>query len=159
MPAARHRRAIAVAITMTSTAPLLAATPTSVTRQAFIATMDQEYAKLDTNRDGVVTQAEVEQNQRRLIVQSATRQAQLEFAVLDSDHDGRISQAEWLKARVIANPPVNSTALMQRLDRNGDGKVTLVEYRALTLANFDRLDTNLDGVVSEAEQRADGKGR
>ncbi|MEO6248166.1 MAG: hypothetical protein ABIO85_06235 [Sphingomicrobium sp.] len=133
--------------------------PPPISRQAFIATMDGEYARLDINNDGVVTQTELEQNQRGLVIQAATRRALQEFAALDADHNGQVSQAEWLKARVAANPAVNAATVMKRLDRNGDGKVSLVEYRALTLANFDRLDTDLDGFVSAAEQRAGAKPR
>ncbi len=43
---------------------------------------------------------------------------------------------------------------MSRLDRNGDQRVTLVEYRAATQASFDQLDTDLDGVVTTAEMQA-----
>jgi hypothetical protein len=43
---------------------------------------------------------------------------------------------------------------MKQLDRNSDGKITQDEYRALPLANFDRIDTNKDGTINEAERNA-----
>jgi hypothetical protein len=43
---------------------------------------------------------------------------------------------------------------MQRFDPNRDQAITLIEYRAATLANFDALDADHDGVVTQAEMRA-----
>ena len=48
---------------------------------------------------------------------------------------------------------------MNRLDLNRDQKITLIENRTATLANFDKLDTDKDGVVSVAEMRAGGIGK
>ena len=45
---------------------------------------------------------------------------------------------------------------MEGWDANRDGSVTLVEYRAGKLVNFDRMDTDKDGIVSAAEMRAAG---
>ena len=41
--------------------------------------------------------------------------------------------------------------LMGRFDPNRDQTVTLIEWRAATLANFDKLDVDHDGVVTPAE--------
>jgi Ca2+-binding EF-hand superfamily protein len=46
--------------------------------------------------------------------------------------------------------------MLQRFDSNHDGVISLVEYRAGTLANFDKLDTDKDGVVTPAEMKAGG---
>ena len=48
---------------------------------------------------------------------------------------------------------------MLRLDADRDGRVTLVEYRTLTLARFDQLDGDKDGRLSPAEQSAATAGR
>ena len=37
-----------------------------------------------------------------------------------------------------------------------DGVISQVEFRAGTLANFDRLDANKDGIVDAAEMKAGG---
>ena len=44
--------------------------------------------------------------------------------------------------------------VLQRLDANKDGKITLQEFGAPTIAIFDRLDTNKDGTVSDQEINA-----
>ncbi len=46
-----------------------------------------------------------------------------------------------------------------RFDTSKDGKVSLIEHRTATLANFDRLDTDKDGVVTGAEMKAGGVAR
>jgi Ca2+-binding EF-hand superfamily protein len=46
--------------------------------------------------------------------------------------------------------------MIARFDGNHDGSISLVEYRAGTLANFDRLDADKDGVVTAAEMRTGG---
>lgn len=134
------------------------ATAAPLTRSAFIATMDAEYAKLDANHDGVVTKPELQAQQARIASAAAALRAQRVFAQIDTDHNGQISLAEFTKAtaRMV---PVDATAVMNRLDTNHDQKVTLVEYRILTLANFDRLDLDRDGVLTPAEQRAGGLGK
>jgi hypothetical protein len=44
--------------------------------------------------------------------------------------------------------------MMTRFDGNRDQVITMVEYRAATLANVDRLDTDKDGVRTGAEINA-----
>ena len=44
--------------------------------------------------------------------------------------------------------------MLRQMDSNKDGKVAETEYRAVPLANFDRLDTNKDGTISAEEQAA-----
>jgi hypothetical protein len=53
-------------------------------------------------------------------------------------------------------PLANGQAVLARMDGNRDGQVSLVEYRAATLANFDRLDTDRDGTVTPTEMKAGG---
>ena len=127
-----------------------------LTRAAFIATMDGEYRKLDANRDGVVTRAEVEQKLRRDALDLAARRARLLFARIDTDRNGQISPDEFVKANSVQLKPIDASATMARLDANRDQKVSLVEYRILTTAGFDRLDGDRDGILTAAEQRAGG---
>ena len=59
----------------------------------------------------------------------------------------------------LANPqtvPVNAAPLMQQFDANGDGTITLVEYRVATQGNFDRIDADRDGTITPLEMRAAG---
>jgi Ca2+-binding EF-hand superfamily protein len=44
--------------------------------------------------------------------------------------------------------------MLQSLDTNHDGKVSLEEFRAPQVALFNRIDTNHDGVVTPQEYQA-----
>lgn len=144
-------------------APALAQTAPAappLSRATFLATMDAEYRRIDTNNDGGATRAEVAANQQRIVAASAQARIAAAFASIDKDRNGQISPAEFTAANGGGKlPAVDPTGVMSRLDGNRDGKVTLVEYRTLTLANFDRLDTDKDGILSPAEQRAGGFAR
>lgn len=133
-----------------ATAPS-SASAAPLSRTAFIAAMDAEYRKLDGNKDGVVTRLEVEAQQQRLVTATASQRARQAFARMDADRDGQLSADEFVRANV-APVKADATAVMNRLDANRDQKVTLVEYRTLTLGNFDRLDSDKDGVISSAER-------
>lgn len=124
-----------------------------LTRAVFIATMDAEYRRIDGNRDQIVTKSEIEANQRARRVAAAAQRARAVFGQIDTDRNGQISVDEFVKAN--ATPQTSDgSAIMGRLDTNRDQKVTLVEYRILTLGNFDRIDTDRDGVLTAGEQRA-----
>ncbi len=135
-------------------APAAQAQP--LARASFIATMDAEFRKMDANRDGIASHAELEAHQHRHAVQAVEERARATFAGIDADRNGQISMSEFLRA--TARPPKkpNVAGVMTRLDSNRDQKVTVVEYRTLTLATFDGLDADKDGIVSAAEQRAGG---
>lgn len=125
-------------------------------RSEFIAKMDSEFAAIDTNRDKVVSKAELEAQQQRIAIEAATRQAQAQFARIDADRNGQVSIAEFVRATVGTVGKVDGTQAMARLDTNADQKVTPIEHRILTLSNFDRLDADRDGVLTVVEQRAGG---
>ncbi|MBA2771819.1 MAG: EF-hand domain-containing protein [Sphingomonas sp.] len=125
-------------------------------RATFIATMDEEFRKMDSNRDGLASRGELEAHQHSHAVRALEDRARATFAGIDADRNGQISMTEFLRATARpANRP-DVTGTMARLDANRDQKVTLVEYRTLTLTTFDRLDADKDGVVSPAEQRSGG---
>lgn len=132
-----------------------AAQPEPLARSTFIATMDAEYRKLDSNKDGFVTLAELQTQQRALAAASAAQSARQAFAKIDQDRNGQLSEDEFVRASV-GQAKVDVAPMMARLDANRDQRVTLVEYRTLTLANFDRLDADKDGIISAAEQRGSG---
>lgn len=142
---------------LAQTAKPAASGPSPISRATYIATMDAEYKKLDTNNDGVVTRLELEASRQRADAASRAEQARTLFVKFDTDRNGQLSLNEFIYA-TSGGPQARAdvSPIMARLDGNRDQKVTLVEYRTVTLTGFDRMDTDKDGVVSVAEMRAGG---
>lgn len=139
------------------TAPVSAPAPAvePIPRATFLANMNADFSKMDTNRDGKIVKAEIEASQQAKAMQEILERNRATFDQLDSDHNGQLSPAEFAQFHA-APPPPNGTPMLQHFDTNKDGAITQVEFRAGTLANFDRLDTDKDGIVSAAEMRAGG---
>jgi Ca2+-binding EF-hand superfamily protein len=96
------------------------------TRATAAAKFRTEFAASDTNKDGVLTRAEVA---ARIGQMGAGR------GKLDPVHAKRLTDL-WV----------------DRADRNKDGKVTQAEAQALLTATFDRYDANRDGKVGASER-------
>ena len=128
--------------------------PASLPRARFIADMDGQFRKMDADKDGQLTRLEIEQFQKAIIVAAAQARNRQLFAALDTDKNGQISPTEFV--RVPMNTPAANPLQILGFDSGRDGKVSLLEHRTATLANFDRLDTDKDGNVSLAEGRAGG---
>jgi Ca2+-binding EF-hand superfamily protein len=107
------------------------------------------FERYDTNKDGKITQEEIDNN----------RQAwYLEF---DLDKDGKLSIAEfeklWLKARHRM-----MVREFQFFDADGDGNVTILEYKGPLEDLVVERDRNNDGALSRADRPPrdeDGKGQ
>ena len=124
-------------------------------RTQFIAEMDAEFRRMDADKNGQVTAAEIDQYQRlQAVVQAQARNLVL-FGQLDADKDGQLSKIEFSKLAAPATV-VGAQPMLSRMDGNRDRQVSLVEHRIATLANFDRIDTDRDGVASPAEMAAAG---
>jgi Ca2+-binding EF-hand superfamily protein len=129
--------------------------PQAVSRAAFLNSMDAEFRKMDADKNGTVTRAEVDGFERAISVLKAQHRNRTLFAKLDADRNGQISQAEF--ARMASAPPAPDTAAtVGRYDLNRDQSINLVEYRTATLAKFDRMDADKDGFVSAAEMKTAG---
>jgi len=124
-----------------------------LSRSIFLANIDAEFRKIDADKNGSVTRAEVEAFQRAVSVLQIGARNRALFARLDRDRDGQLSAAEFA-AFNSAPPKPNSAPFVGRYDLNRDQSITLVEYRTGTLANFDRMDADKDGVVRPEEMRA-----
>jgi Ca2+-binding EF-hand superfamily protein len=129
--------------------------PQPLMRTTFIAQMDAQFGKMDADKNGLLTKIEIEQFQKLVAVAEAQDRNRALFAQLDTDKNGHISKAEFAKL-VTTPPPSDAGPMMSREDGNRDGRVSLVEHRSATLANFDRIDTDKDGIVSVAEMKAGG---
>ena len=124
-------------------------------RSQFIAEMDLEFRKTDADKNGQLTRTEVEQYQKlQAVAQAQLRNAAM-FAQLDSDRNGQLSKSEFAKIGTPATT-ANAAPILSRMDSNRDSQVSLIEHRAATLANFDRLDADKDGNVTAAEMKAGG---
>ena len=129
--------------------------PQPIPRQTFIAEMDIQFRKMDADKNGQLTRIEIEQFQKLAAVAEAETRNRAQFAQLDADKSGQLSAKEFARL-VIAPPPANATPMLTQMDVNRDHQIGLIEHRAATLANFDRIDADKDGVVSPAEMRAGG---
>lgn len=156
--------ALLALITASSATPLLAqqsgtSTPvqssaaSDLPRAMFIATMDGEFRRRDGDGNGVISRAELERYEAAAAFAAAQLQNRQLFQRLDADRNGALSPGEFA-ALVSAPAAVDVSAQMVRMDPNRDQQITLIEYRAATLAGFDRLDADHDGVVTAAEMRA-----
>ena len=132
----------------------------------------ERFARLDRNRDGLVTQAEAREAREQIKAERQTRRAERReqrahgrqargarmeqmFAARDADRDGFLTQAE-LGPR--------GTQRLARLDADRDGRLSLAELqaprqrgerapraRSQSGGMFARLDANRDGALSRAE--------
>jgi Ca2+-binding EF-hand superfamily protein len=80
-----------------------------------------------------------------------------EFAKLDTNRDGQLSKAEFLAAAPQMQAHETAQQIIGSIDSSKDGKVSLQEYQARPLANFNKLDSNHDGTVTQQEIAAAGK--
>lgn len=127
----------------------------SLVRATFAAQMDAQFRQIDTDGNGQLTVAEIEQFENAKALAEAQARNEKLFDQLDINKNGQISAAEFAK---LARAPaaISAQPMLSREDSNRDGQVSLIEHRTATLSNFDRLDTDKDGTVTAAEMRAGG---
>ena len=124
-------------------------------RSQFIAGMDGEFRKMDADKNGQLTKAEIEQFQTQQQAAQGRARNKALFAQLDKDKNGQLSQAEF--ARIATPAPVaNAEPMIARMDGNRDSQISSAEYRTATLANFDRVDSDKNGIVTAEELKAGG---
>ena len=142
--------------------------------------LQKMFARLDTNKDGFITQAELDalqtQRQTKLEQRAEHFDPAKVFARLDANNDGKITQAEAdavrnARAAAKGKPASAHAGLIARLDTNKDGVVTRAEFDAAAGQMHARMeqaamhhggfgahllqtaDLNKDGRVSLAEMQ------
>lgn len=118
-----------------------------ITRTAAIADAERRFAALDTNRNGQLEAAEMQQlmEQRR-----AERRQQMEQRLSRmSDEDRAAFEQRRAKRGGAEGARQGGPGLGRGADR---GPVTLAQYRAQAEQRFDRLDLDRNGVITRAEQ-------
>lgn len=111
---------------------------------------DFDFATVDADKDGKITQAELD------------AYAKARFDAADTDGSGGLSADEMAahsEAQRAERAEQMRAMMIQRMDANGDGVVSFEEMQARMDAAprdrmFLRLDTDKDGALSEAELQA-----
>jgi len=152
-------RSILFAIALVASGPVLAqakapaaAAPASMPRAKVLANAEAEFARVDTNKDGQMSRAEIETFQTAAATAARTRRNKAVFTALDSDKNGQISAAEF--AKINAAPIKVDASEVLKVDTNKDGQISLAEHRAATLDTFTLFDANKDGTLTRAEVEA-----
>lgn len=172
----------AIAQVAAGAAPQAPEPSTVHTRAEVSAKVAAHFAKVDSNRDGVVTKAEADAAAEAFRAKWAERRkdrrenrADRMFERLDSNNDGSVSRAEWeighaQKEQRIASRGHDGDGRKQGMramhgmsgfsgrmfdmaDADKDSRVTLQEAQAAALRHFDMADTNRDGRVTREERR------
>ena len=111
-----------------------------MTRADFVARLRSEFAKLDTNQDGYISQPELS---AAMVAEQARAMAEIRqrrsaaFDAMDTNHDGQLSREEFLAGGPKVPAP-DVAAFISRLDTNKDGSLTFEEFSARALAAFDQ---------------------
>ena len=94
--------------------PAQSATTQPIPRAQFITEMDSQFRKMDADKNGQLTHAEIEQYQKLSAVAEAQGPQRALFAELDNDKNGQLSPAEFAQAdrrpHAAANCPADADA-------------------------------------------------
>ena len=152
------------------------------TRAEVQAKVAEHFAKVDANRDGVITKAEADAAAQAFRGKWAERakdrrddRGDRMFERLDSNRDGALSRAEWDAGHAQREQRMASRDgdgrrdrhmrgkmhgmsglsghMFEMADANKDGRVTLQEAQAAALRHFDMADANRDGQITPDERK------
>ncbi len=103
----------------------------------------------DTNKDGKITKAEIEEHQNKMFIEADTNKDGFVTAEeISAHHEAKM--AEMRKKRMEEQ----QKRMLAELDTNKDGKISQAEFAAKPTPMFDKLDANSDGVVDDVEMKA-----
>ena len=141
----------AIALIVSAPAFAQAGGVTTMPRAKFVSNSEADFARIDVNKDGLMSRTEIETFQRTSAAAMYSARNKAMFAQLDSDKNGQLSSAEF--AKVMPEPKVDARNML-RIDTSKDGQISLAEHRAATLDVFTTIDTNKDGTITAAEAQA-----
>ena len=117
-----------------------------MSRTSLVQKLDARFARLDANRDGTITRAELQQAR-------ATRH-DARFAKLDADGNGALSRAEFDTPRAETGSQGHRHGGHGRWMGMKNGQITKADFEGRALARFDRMDADHNGIVTAAERQA-----
>lgn len=135
-----------------------------VSRQLVETRVRERFQRMDSNRDGFLTQEEVQAF--RASTRAERRQKHgngraAMFERLDANRDGMISREEFDQRRLRRErgerrdvPGGFGARVFSRIDTDGDRRISLAEATQARLRMFERVDTDRDGRISPEERRA-----
>jgi Ca2+-binding EF-hand superfamily protein len=140
------------------------------TRNEVVQHVQSMFARLDTNRDGFITQAESQAaraafkgraGQRDLDPAARQQRADRAFERLDTNRDGSISRTEFAarggrdgaRHAGFRRDGNFGQRIFAMADLNRDNRVSLQEATTAALQHFDRADLNRDGQVTPQERQ------
>ena len=130
-----------------------------LSRREYTAGARKVFAAMDANHDGFVTAAEMDayQAQRKEAAIRFSSNAEVNQGVSGdagsgaARADGSVSPQEVANVRGAASAVRDSVGTIRSSDRNGDGRLSAVEYEASASSKFDRLDVDGDGLLTRGE--------
>jgi len=132
--------------------------PQPLSKATFMQRIDNAFVAVDSNKDGFADRAELEAAENKGLAarkQALLKEREAAFRKLDADKNGTLTLQEFnAVASAQALPKADVAPLLNRMDTNKDGKISLAENRGPAMAQFDRADTNKDGTLSVDEERA-----
>jgi len=150
------------------------------TRDQVVANVREHFARMDTNRDNVLTKAEAEAGRAAMRSMRTERRANrgdranrlqrhdpaAAFDRLDSNKDGAISRDEFAKGRELrierrverqgaqsAPGGMIGGHMFAMADANKDERVSLQEATNAAVQHFDMVDANRDGRITREERQ------
>ena len=165
--------AIAPALAQTAQAPLAPRVGKAMTQAEVAQKVQRRFVRLDANRDGFITQAEVQagaaqrpmRQRQGAGMRGQHRNPGAMFDRLDTDRNGQISRAEFDAMHAQRGQRMKMMGAMRghgrgfgghmfaMADLNKDGRVSLQEATAASLQHFNAADANRDGSVTPDERR------
>jgi Ca2+-binding EF-hand superfamily protein len=147
-----------------------------VTRDELHADVQRRFAEIDTDKNGKISEAEIEQradakleqrqehgaehlkaadknNDGKWTKDELSRMPEGMFKKLDTNNDGVLTTAELEAGREgwKAHRDEFVERLFKRIDKNADGVVDMTEALAFADARFDKLDADHNGSVTKEE--------